>query len=255
MIRSPGHRRLEASCLGASSSLSIIGLLACAALFGCRAAAVAPGPSDPDRETGERITAAAASDPVERPLPVLAGTLDEKVRRCVDRICSPRFRVRALAQQALLALGTDTLALLARAHDEAPAGSRKQNTLEFLIERIQRQRSPEAIVREMAEATGVRQRAAVRAAARLGMDAVPSLLALLTHREPGVRKNVIIVLRTITARHPSLTGHGPVHAIRVWREWYQEALKKRAKSRPKDRFDPTPLPGPVVPEVTVTVSL
>jgi hypothetical protein len=188
-------------------------------------------------------------------LPTLARTLEEKVRRCVDQICSTRFRERALAQQALLQIGTDTLPLLARAHEEAPADSRKQRTLEFLIERVQRQRPPEELVREMAESTGIRQTAAVRAAAGLGMDAVPSLLTLLTHRERPVRKTVVIVLRRITARHPSLTGHGPVHAIRVWREWYQEELRRKVRSRAKNPSDPTPPPGPVVPEITVTVSM
>jgi len=195
------------------------------------------------------------TDPDERPLPTREGTLEASVTDCLGRICSPRFRERAVAQQTLLALGMDVVPMLCRAYDEAPDGSRKQRTILFILERIQRRNPPKELIRELAETTGVRQMAAVRATAHLGIDAVPSLLSLLTHHDPAVRKNVIIVLRRLTARLPSLTGRGPVHAIRVWRKCYEEELKKRAKSRPKNRPDPTPPPGPVVPEVTVTVMM
>lgn len=223
--------------------------------MGCRSTVAVSGNTDPDHEAGGGVEVTAFSDREERPLPTLEGPLEETVEGCLERICSPRFRQRAVAHQTLLELGMEALPLLCRAHDEAPEGSRKQRTILFILERIERQNPPKELIREVVETVGVRQIAAVRAAAHLGIDAVPTLLSLLTHHDPAVRKNVIIVLRRLTARHPSLTGRGPVHAIRVWRKWYKDELKKRAKSRPKNRPDPTPPPGPVVPEITVSVMM
>jgi hypothetical protein len=230
-------------------------MLVCASLMGCRSTVAVPSIFEDDRETGEGVEVTMFSDPDGGPLPTRDGPLEETVKECLERICSPRFRQRAVAHQTLLELGKEAIPLLCRAHDEAPVGSRKQRTILFILERIQRQNPPKELIREVAETVGVRQIAAVRAAAHLGLDAVPTLLSLLTHHDPAVRKNVIIVLRRLTARHPSLTGRGPVHAIRVWRRWYKEELKKRARSRPKNRPNPTPPPGAVVPEITVSVKM
>jgi hypothetical protein len=138
------------------------------------------------------------------------------------------FRRRVLAQQRLLRLGADGLDRIARAREAAPAGSDRARTLADLIDQIQRKLPPERLAAELSEASGVRRLTAIRAAAAHGPTLVPALLALVTDRDPVVRREAVVVLREITDRHPSASGRGPVHAIRVWRAWYDAVQRERA---------------------------
>ena len=151
------------------------------------------------------------------------------------------FRRRVLAQQRVLRAGTVSLPGLAAAWAAAPVGSHRAQTLAFLIEYVQRRLPPERLVRELSDYSGIRRRAAVRAATAHGADMVPALLTLITHHDPEVRREVVVALRSITDRHPSASGRGPVHAIRVWRAWY-DAMRSRQVERPA----PGPTPRPPV---------
>lgn len=144
------------------------------------------------------------------------------------------FRRRALAQQRVLRAGAASLPGLADAWAAAPVGSDRAYTLALLLEQVQRKLPKERLAREFSEESGIRRLAAVRAATAHGADMVPALLTLITCRDREVRQAAIVALRSITDRHPSASGRGPVHAIRVWRAWYEDVCR--------DRLEPTPMP-------------
>jgi HEAT repeat protein len=173
------------------------------------------------------------------------------VARDLEGICAADFRVRALAQIAVLARGVEVLPSLERALALTLRGSRIHATCRLLMEQVQRRRSSEELACELQEAKGYRRLSAIRSAGRRGPEVVPALLPLVAHRDPEVRREAVVALRSITCRHPLETGEGPVQAIRVWRDWYdRECLRRHTAAAAPD---PVPRAVPLVPSVSIAI--
>lgn len=222
------------------------------ALIGCRSAVFAPvldGREDDAlvREANLPGTAPALSG-ARAASPGHAALL-----RDLEDLCSSEFRDRALAHAAVLARGTEALDGLERARARAPAASHARVACSRLIEAIQRDRPTPELVRELTEARGYRRIAAIRVAGERGAECVPALLPLVAHQDAAVRGAAVMVLGSITSRHPLFSGEGPVPAIRVWREWYdaQDGPRPSAGAR----REPVPRTGVLVPAVSVVLDL
>ena len=222
-----GFKNLEKPSLFRVLILSLGGLLLGVMVLGvgCRSSQRALGLLD--LETGESLLAIEPVLDMRAPGLTLA---ESRTIACMNKVCAPQFRVRALAQKSLICQGPGVLPYLVRGYQAAKKNSRMRSTLRLLIRLIQKGQTRRDLARELTETQGIRQIEAVRAASTLGAPLVPTLLPLLTHRNAAVRREVVIALRTITGRHPIRTGLGPVQATHVWRTWYESECDRLKKS-------------------------